>query len=63
VKFLVRLHGCRLSGPVNDLIVLLVIAAFFGLCVAYISWCDRIITVDTPEAIDTVDNSSEVSSR
>ena len=34
-------------AQVNDLIVLLVIAAFFGVCVAYIRWCDRIIGTGT----------------
>ena len=30
----------------RDLLMLLLIAAFFALCVAYVRWCDRIIGPD-----------------
>jgi hypothetical protein len=29
--------------------MLLVIATFFALCIAYVAWCDRIIGPDTAE--------------
>jgi len=49
----------------RDVIVVVIIAVFFGLCVAYVRWCDRIIgpdpddlrddDVDEPTAEDVVD--------
>jgi hypothetical protein len=47
----------------RDIMMLLLIAAFFALCVAYVYWCDRIIgpdpdvpTADGDEApLDRVD--------
>jgi hypothetical protein len=30
----------------RDVVVLVVVAAFFALCVAYVRWCDRIIGPD-----------------
>ena len=35
----------------RDVVVLAVISAFFGLCVAYVWWCDRIIGPD-PVVLD-----------
>ena len=36
----------------RDLLVLLVVVAFFALCVAYVRWCDRIIGPDVPDPAD-----------
>ena len=33
----------------RDLLVLLIVVAFFALCVAYVRWCDRIIGPDAPD--------------
>jgi hypothetical protein len=33
----------------RDLLMLLTVAAFFALCVAYVWWCDRIIGPDPVE--------------
>ena len=30
----------------RDVLMLLMIAAFFALCIAYVAWCDRIIGPD-----------------
>jgi hypothetical protein len=37
---------------VRDLLMLLLTAAFFGLCLAYVWWCDRIIGPDPAELTD-----------
>jgi hypothetical protein len=37
----------------RDVLMLLLIAAFFALCVAYVWWCDRIIGPD-PDDLDSV---------
>ena len=34
----------------RDVLMLLLIATFFALCIAYVAWCDRIIGPDTAEA-------------
>ena len=34
----------------SDVLMLTAIVAFFALCVAYVSWCDRIIGPDPFEA-------------
>ncbi len=33
----------------RDVLMLLLIAAFFALCIAYVAWCDRIIGPDPAE--------------
>jgi hypothetical protein len=35
----------------RDVLVLLLIASFFVVCVAYVAWCDRIIGSD-PASVD-----------
>jgi len=42
-----------------DLVLVAVIVAFTGLCVAYISWCDRIIGPDVFEVPALLDDSSD----
>ena len=39
----------------RDIVILAVTAAFFGLCVAYVRWCDHIIGPDP----DLTDGESE----
>jgi hypothetical protein len=34
---------------VADLVLIIIVAAFFTLCVAYVRLCDRIIGADSPE--------------
>jgi len=34
----------------RDVLMLLSISAFFGLCIAYVAWCDRIIGPDPAES-------------
>jgi hypothetical protein len=34
----------------RDVLMLLLIAAFFAACIAYVAWCDRIIGPDPAEA-------------
>ena len=34
----------------SDVVMLVLIAVFFGVCIAYVSWCDRIIGPDPAEA-------------
>ena len=34
----------------RDVLMLLLIAAFFAVCIAYVAWCDRIIGPDPAEA-------------
>jgi hypothetical protein len=38
----------------RDVLMLLLIATFFALCIAYVWWCDRIIGPDPAEALDDV---------
>ena len=38
----------------KDLVVILMITAFFALCLAYVHWCDRIIGPDPVDAVDEV---------
>ena len=33
----------------RDVLMLVLIAAFFALCIAYVAWCDRIIGPDPVE--------------
>ncbi len=42
----------------RDVLMLLLIVAFFALCIAYVWWCDRIIG---PDPGDLADNSVSVS--
>jgi hypothetical protein len=37
------------AGDVKDVLILLLVAAFFALCIAYVWWCDRIIGPDAAE--------------
>jgi hypothetical protein len=34
----------------NDLLVILMTLGFFGICVAYVGLCDRIVGPDEPES-------------
>ena len=34
----------------RDVLMLLLVAAFFALCIAYVAWCDRIIGSDPGES-------------
>jgi hypothetical protein len=36
----------------NDLLVVLMTLGFFGICVAYVGLCDRIVGPDEPETHD-----------
>jgi hypothetical protein len=48
----------------RDVLVLLLIAAFFAVCIAYVWWCDRIIgpdPVDLPDALDAPEFVSPIS--
>ena len=38
----------------RDVLMLVLIALFFGLCIAYVSWCDRIIGPDPVDVRDRV---------
>ena len=42
-----------------DALMLTAIVAFFALCVAYVSWCDRIIGPDPFEADDEIGTHDE----
>jgi hypothetical protein len=37
----------------RDVLMLLLIAAFFAVCIAYVWWCDRIIG---PDQVDSVED-------
>jgi hypothetical protein len=45
---LARSRRC-FAGDVRDVLILLLVAAFFALCIAYVWWCDRIIGPDAAE--------------
>lgn len=51
----VQLTGAWLAS-VSDLIVLLVTLAFFGACLGYVRWCDRIIGPDEEFGASSVDD-------
>jgi hypothetical protein len=45
----------------RDVLMLLLIAAFFALCVAYVWWCDQIIGLDpvsdhVPDPVEAADD-------
>ncbi len=46
----------------GDIVMVLLVLAFFGVCVGYVSWCDRIIGPDpetrVPEAASTASRTS-----
>ena len=43
----------------NDILVLLMTLVFFGICVAYVGLCDRIVGPDAVEPGDPADDASE----
>ena len=43
----------------RDILMLLLIAAFFAVCLAYVWWCDRIIGPDEPTESVSPDTSSK----
>ena len=45
-----------------DLVLVALIVAFTALCVAYISWCDRIIGPDEPTSAPAPDQAEAVAS-
>lgn len=47
----------------RDVVMLLTIVAFFALCLAYVSWCDRIIGPDDAQLAADRDESADASSR
>lgn len=36
----------------KDVIVIAIVVGFFALCVAYVTWCERILTADAPDRIE-----------
>jgi hypothetical protein len=45
----------------RDVVMLLVIAAFFAVCIAYVRWCDRIIGPDPGDLAEDGDDLEFVS--
>jgi hypothetical protein len=48
----------------KDVVMLLLTAAFFGVCIAYVWWCDRIIgpdPIDLPDQSDSPEFVSQTS--
>jgi hypothetical protein len=43
----------------RDVVMVLLIAAFFGVCIAYVWWCDRIIGPDPVDLADDEDHHPE----
>jgi hypothetical protein len=43
----------------TDVYMLLMIGAFFALCIAYVWWCDRIIGPDPVQARDDARSATE----
>jgi hypothetical protein len=43
----------------RDFLMLLLIAGFFALCIAYVWWCDRIIGPDPADLADHPDEARE----
>jgi Na+-transporting methylmalonyl-CoA/oxaloacetate decarboxylase gamma subunit len=42
----------------GDVVMVLVILAFFVVCIGYVTWCGRIIGPD-PEAVEQLDDDTE----